>query len=252
MIGGISTNTQSYAQSRTTHSVKKDKTFGDLLSSAVNEANAQQCSGVAEQAIEAMKKQLGVYNPYQTEQPIQIPERWVTEDSVALTGENRAVEYLKQNGIDVSQLQPTHEITPEQMEWLKSRHDFAAISVHGNNADYQNLCGDLIALNVFSLEEVRDMFLVAVPEGDTLRKAEPSAVGFSDVGIQGLGSGLGSLRQAFQYSMNTQESILSAFLKGIKNLAELSVNDQKFVQRASALLSQKQQFYDILLGLFES
>lgn len=251
MIGGISTNVQSYAQPRTTHSVNKDKTFGDFLSSAASELAAQQCPNVAEQAIEAMKKQLGVSNPYQTENPIQIPERWVTEDSVALTAENRAVEYLKQNGIDVSRLQPTHEITPEQMEWLKSRHDFATITVHGSNAAYQNLCGDLIALNVFSLEEVRDMFLVAVPEGATLRKAEPSRIGFSDVGIQGLGSGLGNLRQAFQYSMDTQESILSAFLKGIKNLAELSDSDQKFVQQASAFLSQKQQFYDILLGLFE-
>lgn len=250
MIGGISTNAQSYARSRTMHSVNKDKTFGDFLSSAAGELAAQQRPNVAEQAIEAMKKQSGS-NPYQTENPIQIPERWVTEDSVALTAENRAVEYLKQNGIDVSRLQPTHEITPEQMEWLKSRHDFAAITVHGSSAAYQNLCGDLIALNVFSLEEVRDMFLVAVPEGATLRRAEPSKVGFSDVGIQGLGSGLGNLRQAFQYSMDTQESILSAFLKGIKNLAELSDNDQKFVQQASALLSQKQQFYDILLGLFD-
>lgn len=251
MIGGISTNTQSYAQPSAMRSVKKDKTFGDFLNDVTCESAIQQCSGVAEQAIEAMKKQFGVYNPYQTEKPIQIPERWVTEDSVALTAENRAVEYLKQNGIDVSQLQPTHEITPEQMEWLKSRHDFATITVHGSNAAYQNLCGDLIALNVFSLEEVRDMFLVAMPEGGVLKKVEPSTVGFSDVGIQGLGSGLGNLRQAFQYSMSTQESILSAFLKGIKNLADLSDNDQKFVQQASAFLSQKQQFYDILLGLFE-
>lgn len=251
MIGGVSTNTQSYAQPSATRSVKKDKSFGDFLSDAASEIATQQCSGVAEQAIEAMKKQLGVYSPYQTENPVQIPERWVTEDSVALTGQNRAVEYLKQNGIDVSKLQPTHEITPEQMEWLKSRHDFATISVHGNNADYQNLCGDLIALNVFSLEEVRDMFLVAMPADGVLKKAEPSTVGFSDVGIHGLGSGLGNLRQAFQYSMNTQESILSAFLKGIKNLSALSDNDQKFVQQASAILSKKQQFYDILLGMFE-
>ncbi len=257
MISCVTTNVKQYSMPFTTNSVKESGTFENFLNNAANEI--RQDNSVAEQAIAAMKKQLNIYDPHQTEKPTQIPEKWekwVVEDTMILTAEKKAVEYLKQNGIDVSELKPTHEITPDQMEWLKSRHNFETIPVDHDSSSYQNLCADLIALNVFSFEEVRDMFLVSMPpEGVVFQKVDSSAanssrVSFSDVGILGLGSGLGNLRQALWHSIGSQQEIISAFMKG-KGNSPLSDSDKNFLNQAYDILSKKQEFYEILDDLFQ-
>lgn len=89
-----------------------------------------------------------------------------------------------------------------------------------------------------------------MPESGALRQVNPSDLGISGLGI---GTGLRSFKQTFQYTFDMQKTILSAFMNGIGNrpLSALSENDQLFVHSASELLSKKQELYDLLLGVFE-
>lgn len=66
---------------------------------------------------------------------------------------------LEEEGIDANSRTPTHEITDEQMEWLSSRYDLDFLSACSfTHEDYGNFMLDLAYLNVFSLDEVENMF----------------------------------------------------------------------------------------------
>lgn len=100
-----------------------------------------------------------------------LPKRWTsnklyTIDTDALTGYtvneealSKVKEQLRAEGIDPDSRTPTHEITDEQTEWLASRYDFDFLSVCSiSHTEYGNFMLDLAYLNVFSFDEVRDMF----------------------------------------------------------------------------------------------
>ena len=68
-------------------------------------------------------------------------------------------EQLRSEGIDADSRTPTHEITDEQMEWLGSRYDLDFLSACCfSHPDYGNFMLDLAYLNVFSLDEVENMY----------------------------------------------------------------------------------------------
>lgn len=71
---------------------------------------------------------------------------------------SRVKKQLEAEGIDAGRT-PTHEITDEQMEWLSSRYDLDFLSACSfTHEDYGNFMLDLAYLNVFSLDEVENMF----------------------------------------------------------------------------------------------
>ena len=73
-------------------------------------------------------------------------------------------EQLKAEGIDADSRTPTHEITAEQLEWLNSKYDldfFGTCSI--TNEEFGNFMLDLAYLNVFSLEEVENMYAGVIP-----------------------------------------------------------------------------------------
>ena len=76
----------------------------------------------------------------------------------------RVKEQLEAEGIDADSRTPTHEITGEQMEWLNSKHDLHYLSVCSiSETEFGNFMFDLAYLNVFSLDEVRNMYAGIIP-----------------------------------------------------------------------------------------
>lgn len=66
---------------------------------------------------------------------------------------------LEEEGIDADGRTPTHKITDEQVEWLSSRYVFDFLSACSyTHEEYGNFMLDLTYLNVFSLDEIENMF----------------------------------------------------------------------------------------------
>lgn len=100
-----------------------------------------------------------------------VPDRWTGEHLYTIdenTPEgyrvnkdalSRVRKQLEAEGIDADSRTPTHEITDEQMEWLSSRYDLDFLGACSfTHEDYGNFMLDLAYLNVFSLDEVENMF----------------------------------------------------------------------------------------------
>lgn len=247
MLSGVSNYTKQYDQLCTNSPSKGAKNFEDYLTEAGNNTTSMQNNTAANKVIIEMQKQEGTYDPYNYN--IQIPDSWATK-GVAKSGVNAAEKFLRENGIDPDNIVPSHHITSEQMDWLRSRHDLSNMELHIDTQECQDLYGDLIVLGVCTFDEIMQLFAIQMPENGVLRQVNPSDLGISGLGI---GTGLSSLKQTFRYTFDKQKAILSAFMNGIGNrqLSELNEADQRFVQSASELLSKKQELYDLLLGLFE-
>lgn len=99
------------------------------------------------------------------------PEQWVTAAGFSADAVKAAADFMRNElGIDVSKIEPTHEITPEQMEWLRSRHDFSSMrhyetysfkndggqTQYGfkSTPEYSNFLADLMYLGVYTEQEL--------------------------------------------------------------------------------------------------
>lgn len=99
------------------------------------------------------------------------PEKWVTDAGYSADAVKAAAAFMRDElGIDVSKIEPTHEITSEQMEWLRSRHDFSSMrqtvmysfkneagqTQYGfkSTPEYSNFLGDLMYLGIYSEQEL--------------------------------------------------------------------------------------------------
>lgn len=97
------------------------------------------------------------------------PDKWVTEPGLSDNAVKAALEYKKNVlGID-DQTEPTHELTPEQREWINSRHDFLTMQMYVRysfvndsgttqyrskaTAEYSNFLADLAYLGVCAPED---------------------------------------------------------------------------------------------------
>jgi len=98
-------------------------------------------------------------------------ERWTSNDLYAIDTDSlrgytvnkealdKVKEKLKEEWIDADKRTPTHEITDEQMEWLGSKYDLEFLSVCSfTHSEYGNFMLDLAYMNVFSLDEVENMY----------------------------------------------------------------------------------------------
>ena len=243
-----------YAPSAKTKSSDGKMSFSEYLDSVpyLTETETVRDNTAANKAIIALQKQSGTYDPHNNAN-IQIPDSWYTEwdiPGVNKSGVDAAEKFLRENGVDIEKIVPSHDITDEQMEWLKSRHDFSNMELQLGSPECQNLWGDLIVLGVCTYDEIMQLFAVQMPENGVLCQAKPNDLGIGGLGI---GTGSSSLKRTFQYTFDTQNAILSAFMNsmGNKPLSALNEADQRFVKSASELLSKKQDIYELLLGLFE-
>lgn len=79
----------------------------------------------------------------------------------------RIKEKLKEEGIDPSKRNPTHEITDEQMAQLAEKYDLEYLSMAGmEDPEYGNFLLDLGYMNVFSCNELENEFFgIGEPNG---------------------------------------------------------------------------------------
>ncbi len=99
------------------------------------------------------------------------PEKWVTGAGFSADAVKAAAAFMRDElGVDVSKIEPTHEITPEQMDWLRSRHDFSTMrhtemysfkndggqTQYGfkSTPEYSNFLGDLMYLGIYTEQEL--------------------------------------------------------------------------------------------------
>jgi len=69
---------------------------------------------------------------------------------------------LKEEGVDPSRRTPTHEITDEQMDQLAEKYDLEYLSLAGiEDPEYGNFLLDLAYMNVFSCDEMDELFGVS-------------------------------------------------------------------------------------------
>lgn len=91
------------------------------------------------------------------------PDKWLRE----WTGESpvkKAVEFLKNMGIDVKNREPSHSLTDEQKEWLRSRNDLDAIyNSTASPLDRYNFRADLVYLGVISPDEAENIGVGVIP-----------------------------------------------------------------------------------------
>jgi len=227
---------------------KEDSSFEDFLVNASTKTPKERT--IADEAIDEMKKQLGLYDYYGEPEFYDVPDKWAESPN---TGENRkfgwleAEKYLKSIGIDTDQIQGTHTLTPKQREWIESRTNLDMVGIH--NAEYENLIGDLVVLGVLTPEEAKKLFVVTLPPGNGWL----SPVSKSE--MQSLANGLGvfggsSVLAAMRHSISLQNSIMDKFLSQKGGLL-LGSADKEFVRKASELLTLKQSFYDMMMDLFD-
>ncbi len=133
MINGISNNIQHTQAAKNTIEVANSKEFGELLNESVGGRS----------------------------EPI-VPDKWITESGIDSSAVDEVLKYLDILGEDTEHRKPTHDITDEQIEWLKSRHDFeklcsgeAGYNASGGSAEIQNFYADLVYLNVFSPKDTK-------------------------------------------------------------------------------------------------
>lgn len=109
--------------------------------------------------------------PDMTSEKIKAPARWTSASLYKIDHDtpkgytvNKAAlskvrEQLSAEGIDADARTPTHEITDEQMDWLGSRYDLEFLGACSfTHEEYGNFMLDLAYLNVFSLDEVENMY----------------------------------------------------------------------------------------------
>lgn len=91
------------------------------------------------------------------------PDKWLRE----WTGESpvkKAVEFLKNMGVDVKNREPSHSFTVEQKEWLRSRNDLDAIyNSTASPLDKYNFRADLAYLGVISPDEAENIGVGVIP-----------------------------------------------------------------------------------------
>lgn len=104
------------------------------------------------------------------------PDKWVTKAGSSWNVIKGALEFReKELGIREKDIEPTHELTPEQKAWLDQRHDFSSMrcyvpytykspegtTVGGylSTAEYSNFLADLVYLGVFSKEDLVNMWM---------------------------------------------------------------------------------------------
>lgn len=187
-----------------------------------------------------------------------IPDKWCPDTDKFGTGVEKAVKYMKDNlGIDPYNRTPTHEITDEQLQWLKSRHNLDDIYKTESGTCDDGCCGwsmgwwdenflsDLVYLNVISPDEAKTFGLVTFPEHTAvLQKAEstgfavgaPQYTNFADV---------------LASALSTQQDLISYIQDKANDPTRSEAKDFDYLESALKNAERQRKLYEMLLGLYE-
>ncbi len=127
------------------------------------------------------------------------PDKWTDEAGLSANSVKKAYEKLRELGIDPDKRKP-HELTDEEISWLRSRHDFANmtqytveyIPVDGgvrtqpqirSTAEYCNFLADLAYLGAYSYDDL----VVPVSPLDTRPNGFSVLSGYAESILSGAG-----------------------------------------------------------------
>jgi len=185
-----------------------------------------------------------------------IPDKWCLDTDKFGTGVDKAVRYMRENwGIDAESRKPTYEITNEQLQWLKSRHNMDDIYKTENGTCTDGCCGwtiswwdenflsDLIYLNVISPEDAKDFGRIAFPESESGMVHSLSTGGFPDLGKVSITDVAAKVLQIQQAHIDL------IYEKYENNLSLMLKQDKEYLEAAQKLLKKNQIWHDLLMRL---
>lgn len=182
------------------------------------------------------------------------PDKWCEETDKFGTGVAKAVRYMWEKlGIDFDNRTPTHEITAEQMQWLRSRHNFDEIyktqsgicecgtsSYHMGWYD-ENFLSDLVYLNVMSADEVKMIGWVNVPKSSfgTVTAADTA-------NTEKERSDTADILRALAAVIGKQKEYIEFVLGKYSNPLLISDKDREYLDNAEGCLSSNRVFFDLM------
>ena len=157
-------------------------------------------------------------------------------------------EALRAEGINADKRTPTHEITDEQLEWLSSRYDLHYMSVCPvSEPEFGNFMLDLAYLNVFSLDEVENMWLFP-PQTD-----KPQLVSVYYFGDPETGAGAGYVSQVSgdiisyeEWLEERQEQLIGDYIKA----ENPDLTDKEYSEMTAEYSARMKERMDILKYIF--
>lgn len=165
------------------------------------------------------------------------PDKWLQE----WTGESpvkKAVKFLKNMGVDVKNREPSHSLTDEQREWLRSRHDLDAIyNSTASPLDTYNFRADLAYLGVIFPDEAENIGVGVIPtycnlKGILLLDAEKPS-----------GNYIENLRKI----MSKQKAVVDYIQEKYNDPSRRQDEDLKYIETAQRLID----FQELYIGLME-
>lgn len=159
---------------------------------------------------------------------------------------SRVRKQLEAEGIDADSRTSTHEITDEQMEWLSSRYDLDFLSACSfTHEDYGNFMLDLAYLNVFSLDEVENMF--GVMPFNSSHRAYLYKIDTGD-GVSGYVNPFGGTENYVeQDELYTQ--LIMEYLK-VKCAANSEKSEREYKQMAEDFAAQRAERMSVITEFF--
>ncbi len=200
-------------------------------------------------------KSFAEYLEGSSENKVKTPNSWCLDTDKYGAGVDKAVEYMKKElGIDPYNRTPTHEITAEQMQWIKSRHNLDDIYKTANGTCGcsswtmswwdENFLSDLVYLNVISPEDAKSFGWIAFPGSESGRVYAASDCGNANSGK------LSITDVAAKVLQKQQDHIDSIYEKYDNNLSLMLKQDIEYLETAQKLLEKNQIWYDILMRLY--
>lgn len=187
---------------------------------------------------------------------ISAPTRWTDSslykiDHNALEGYtvNKAAlskvrEQLSADGIHADSRTPTHEITDEQMEWLSSRYDFGFLSACSfTHEDFGNFMLDLAYLNVFSLDEVENMYGVMPFNSNHGGYLYKMNTGDNSYGYVDTFSG--------STKLTDDEDLLAELMMEYLKAKKTGLSKKEYERMSEQLIAQRQERLTVLEHFFE-
>lgn len=190
------------------------------------------------------------------------PEQWVTAAGFSADAVKAAADFMRNElGIDVSKIKPTHEITPEQMEWLSSRHDFSSMRHYEtysfknesgqtqyefkSTPEYSNFLGDLMYLGVYTEQELTvDLWVEPI---------DTRAGGYDNVISTHLSDYIGGSPLDFSQAMVSNLENMWNFYNERSSGAFAVEGDAEFAELIKEhYLPLQKQFFELLDKLFNS
>ena len=161
----------------------------------------------------------------------------------------------KQKALEQRSTEPTHSLTDEQREMLNSKYDFSTMQRSVRNVisdgkggydkfttyseDYISFLGDLVYMNVYSVDEITRLHSKPLPVHD---KIQPAG-GIVNNSFAEITVGIG---QQTEEHIRGLEEMFAYYDKRSDNPSQAMPGDDRFADTLSSLLAFNRQFFEMI------